>query len=79
MQDIMVPGEGLEPSLPCRNQILSLACLPVPPSRRIDDDSYFPSVCNIGRVKVNIYYYTRLITGVSCENWIDFWCAIRIE
>lgn len=27
----MVPQEGLEPPLPCENQILSLARLPVPP------------------------------------------------
>ena len=28
----LVPGEGVEPSLPCRNQILSLTRLPIPPS-----------------------------------------------
>jgi hypothetical protein len=29
----MVPAEGLEPPLPCENQILSLARLPIPPRR----------------------------------------------
>lgn len=27
-----VPGTGIEPALPCENQILSLARLPIPPS-----------------------------------------------
>ena len=31
----MVPGTGIEPALPCDNQILSLTRLPVPPSGRI--------------------------------------------
>ena len=31
----MVPAEGLEPTLPCENQILSLARLPIPPRRRV--------------------------------------------
>src|SRR5437867_11058118 len=30
---ILVPGEGLEPSLCCQNWILSPARLPIPPSR----------------------------------------------
>jgi hypothetical protein len=30
----MVPGTGIEPALPCGNQILSLARLPIPPSGR---------------------------------------------
>ena len=29
----MVPLNGLEPLLPCRNEILNLACLPIPPQR----------------------------------------------
>jgi hypothetical protein len=29
---ILVPGTGIEPALPCGNQILSLARLPIPPS-----------------------------------------------
>ena len=33
-----VPGTGIEPALPCDNQILSLARLPIPPSGRL-----FPS------------------------------------
>lgn len=33
--DYMVGEEGLEPSLPCENQILSLARLPIPPLARI--------------------------------------------
>ena len=28
----LVPGTGIEPALPCENQILSLARLPIPPS-----------------------------------------------
>ena len=28
----MVPGEGVEPSLPCGNRILNPARLPIPPS-----------------------------------------------
>ena len=28
----MVPGEGIEPSLPCGNRILNPARLPIPPS-----------------------------------------------
>ena len=31
----MVPAEGLEPTLPCENQILSLARLPIPPRRHV--------------------------------------------
>lgn len=31
---ILVGEEGLEPSLPCENQILSLARLPIPPLAR---------------------------------------------
>ena len=27
----MVPGAGIEPALPCGNEILSLACLPISP------------------------------------------------
>ena len=30
-----VPGEGLEPSLPCGNRILSPARLPIPPPGRV--------------------------------------------
>ncbi len=30
----LVPGEGIEPTLPCGNQILSLARLPISPPRR---------------------------------------------
>lgn len=30
----MVGEEGIEPSLPCENQILSLARLPIPPLAR---------------------------------------------
>ena len=30
----LVPGTGIEPALPCENQILSLARLPIPPSGR---------------------------------------------
>ncbi len=30
----MVPREGIEPSWPCGRKILSLVCLPVPPSRQ---------------------------------------------
>ena len=29
----LVPVEGIEPTLPCGNQILSLARLPIPPHR----------------------------------------------
>jgi hypothetical protein len=29
---LVVPGTGIEPALPCGNQILSLARLPIPPS-----------------------------------------------
>jgi hypothetical protein len=29
---IFVPGTGIEPALPCDNQILSLTRLPIPPS-----------------------------------------------
>ncbi len=29
-----VPGAGLEPARGCPHKILSLACLPIPPSRR---------------------------------------------
>ncbi len=36
----VVPRTGIEPALPCDNQILSLARLPIPPSRQI-------MVCNI--------------------------------
>ena len=32
----MVPGEGVEPSLPCGNWILSPARLPIPPSGHCD-------------------------------------------
>ena len=30
----LVPGTGIEPALPCENQILSLTRLPIPPSGR---------------------------------------------
>lgn len=33
----MVPGEGIEPTLPCGNQILSLARLPISPPRRWEE------------------------------------------
>ncbi len=31
--ELMVPGEGLEPSLCCQNRILNPARLPIPPPR----------------------------------------------
>ena len=31
----MVPGEGIEPSLPCGNRILNPARLPIPPSGQL--------------------------------------------
>ena len=31
----MVPGEGVEPSLPCGNWILNPARLPIPPSGQL--------------------------------------------
>ena len=34
LQYILVPGAGIEPALPCGNEILSLGCLPIPPSRQ---------------------------------------------
>lgn len=30
----LIPGTGLEPVRPCGQEILSLLCLPVPPSRQ---------------------------------------------
>jgi S-adenosylmethionine:tRNA ribosyltransferase-isomerase len=43
----MVPGKGIEPTLSCLNQILSLARLPVPPPRHINQgvQVYVKSVC----------------------------------
>ncbi len=38
---LLVGGEGIEPSLPCENQILSLARLPIPPLARISIISHF--------------------------------------
>ena len=35
LSSILVPGEGLEPTFPCGNQLLRLACLPISPSRQI--------------------------------------------
>jgi hypothetical protein len=35
MKKKMVPGEGVEPSLPCGNWILNPARLPIPPSGQV--------------------------------------------
>ncbi len=32
INELLVPRTGIEPALPCDNQILSLARLPIPPS-----------------------------------------------
>src|SRR5439155_2594402 len=37
---IVVPGEGIEPSLCCQNWILSPARLPIPPSRRFEREAW---------------------------------------
>jgi hypothetical protein len=37
---MLVGEEGLEPSLPCENQILSLARLPIPPLAHITQVLY---------------------------------------
>ena len=48
----MVPQEGLEPPLPCENQILSLARLPVPPLGPEQDRFTLKRVDRIQRSKV---------------------------
>ena len=35
LDEALVPVEGIEPTLPCGNQILSLARLPIPPHRLV--------------------------------------------
>lgn len=55
-----VPRTGIEPALPCGNQILSLARLPIPPSGQLV----------IGTAKVKLYfqsatYFFKIITGTN--------------
>ena len=40
----MVPRAGLEPARPSGHQILSLACLPIPPPRHIFKESFTSSL-----------------------------------
>lgn len=39
---LFVPRTGIEPALPCDNQILSLARLPIPPSGQLCQSFAFP-------------------------------------
>jgi hypothetical protein len=42
--DLMVPERGLEPPLPCENQVLNLARLPVPPFGHYFDSTLLASL-----------------------------------
>ncbi|MEY4456801.1 MAG: hypothetical protein RLY15_1065 [Bacteroidota bacterium] len=59
-----VPRTGIEPALPCDNQILSLARLPVPPS------GHFAPMCSAG---CNI-----TLSAEFCQNTIEVFFLIVI-
>ena len=59
-----VPRTGIEPALPCDNQILSLARLPVPPS------GHFAPLCSAG---CNI-----TLSAEFCQNTIEVFFLIVI-
>ncbi len=50
-----VPRTGIEPALPCDNQILSLARLPIPPSRLFSGQSL--KSCTLISVGLQIYQF----------------------
>ena len=56
---IKVPRTGIEPALPCDNQILSLARLPIPPSGHFR--LYAPFLCHALSIKhfslIGLQYY----------------------
>gem|GEM_PF-6368628 len=50
--DILLPGEGIEPSQPYSYQILSLARLPIPPPRHI--------------IIQHVQHYSKAQTEINC-------------
>jgi hypothetical protein len=54
-----VPGTGIEPALPCENQILSLTRLPVPPSGH---------VFGVAILRIR-YIPAKIITGYFSGNY----------
>ena len=55
---LLVGGEGIEPSLPCENQILSLARLPIPPLAH----NFIKTAADLRTIHHTPYYSTKTST-----------------
>ena len=72
----LVPGEGVEPSLPCGNWILNPARLPIPPSGHLKRDFKSGKILDTGNGKKRFTGNARK-TSIPCRHkWSANLCRI---